>query len=222
MPLATAFFLRFLAALAFFSAVSGGERTCMAARMASATDTSAREVGPELLSFPFCLSCIPETYRYDSSVTFSPGVVVMHQREYDRLKKRIEAEYREKLGALDLVWKMAGNSGSTKVRATPLESSLVDSVRRALDQITGSFTIKTVSEGCAAILPDGKWFAGTSVSVILKRMADDGQLTIIERGRGRKATIYEKTKENPAGPGSGPGIRRVNESVPAASDPGDR
>ena len=36
---------------------------------------------------------------------------VMKEREYLRLKRQIEAEYQEKIQALELIWKMAGRPG---------------------------------------------------------------------------------------------------------------
>jgi hypothetical protein len=116
----------------------------------------------------------------------------MHQREYDRLKKQIEGEYRDKLRALDLVWKMAGKNSSAKPKGDPKEGSLASFVRQAVERIGGRFTLRDVVAGCEADSSTDVEIRLPSVSGILKRMADQGAIKVVEQGSGRRPTIYTK------------------------------
>jgi len=116
----------------------------------------------------------------------------MNEREYKRLKLEIEEEYRENLRALEMVWKRAGKTGSSKARV-PRDNSLAHAVRGALHMMPeDGFTLRSIEEAIVANgLGDGD-VRRTSISVVLKRMADAGEIVVIEKGSGKRATKYAK------------------------------
>jgi hypothetical protein len=116
----------------------------------------------------------------------------MHEREYKRLKKQIEGEYRDKLRALDLVWKMAAKNGSTKPKAETIDSTLANVVRNAVERTSKTFTLRDVVSVCRSEMPNGEQLRLPSVSGILKRMADQGVIIVVEVGKGRRPTTYTK------------------------------
>lgn len=114
----------------------------------------------------------------------------MHEREYNRLRKQIESEYRDKLRALEIVWKMAGKNGVVPRKAVVDDGSLAGMVRTAVDRTEGTFSMRDIlaycrEEGDATIRQ-------SSVSAILKRMADQRLVSIVEAGSGRRPTSYRK------------------------------
>jgi hypothetical protein len=115
----------------------------------------------------------------------------MHEREYKKLRKQIEEEYQDNLRALDLVWKRAGKNGVSK-RPTVDDSTLAALVRSAVERTSGPFTIRDILGSCNERGPRDAEIRGSSVSAILKRMADHGTIGIVEVGSGRRPTSYKK------------------------------
>ena len=118
----------------------------------------------------------------------------MNEREYNRLKSEIEADYRKKLDALDLVWKMSGGvskNGSRGSNAIIPKGSLLKTVRDILPHLQGEFSlhdvedrIRNVNPGLAATLKR------PSLSSALKRLESDHIISISTRGTGKRASKY--------------------------------
>lgn len=117
----------------------------------------------------------------------------MHQREYLRIKKQIEAEYLEKLRALDLVWALAGKDGIEKKNGQFRDSTLANAVRLTVERMDKSFTLRDVVGVCQAEVGNGPVVRLASISGILKRMADRGAIKVVELGSGRRPTTYSKS-----------------------------
>lgn len=122
----------------------------------------------------------------------------MNEREFNRLRTQIKAEYQKKLEALDMVWKMCG--GATKGSRTPPRGALASAVRQAVDARAGTFTVRDIEHTvCEANPGMATTVNRTSVSSALKRMANDDLITIASLGRGKRATIYDKAVSVKAG-----------------------
>lgn len=120
-------------------------------------------------------------------------LATMNEREYNRMKSEIEAEYRRKLDALDLVWKMSNaNRNGTQV-ANPLigKGQLLKAVRQALPSIRGDFTLHDIEN---RIRVDNPTLAATlkrpSLSSALKRLVKDGVIALVSVGAGKRPSKY--------------------------------
>jgi hypothetical protein len=78
----------------------------------------------------------------------------MTEKEHQKLKDRIEQEYREKLKALELIWQLAQNAsgngrleGQQKRETTTGKGKLLNAIRQALMDIHGQFSIYEVEKG---------------------------------------------------------------------------
>ncbi|ODS31732.1 MAG: hypothetical protein SCARUB_03129 [Candidatus Scalindua rubra] len=119
----------------------------------------------------------------------------MKESEYNRLKKKIEVDYKEKLKALNLIWEMAGEKKSRKLTPTNISNgkkNLTKCVSEILEQKTGEFTAAKVANWVSESNPDIKEINIPSISNILKRMAQDGKIQVDTVGSGRNPTIYKK------------------------------
>jgi hypothetical protein len=120
----------------------------------------------------------------------------MNLREYQRLKTEAEAEYRRKLEAIEMVWKLSG--GDSKNGSSPHETSigkgsLQQAIRYAIPYLTGEFTLREVEQQMKVHDPV---FAAKvkrpSISGALKRMADDKEIVVVAAGSGKRASKYRK------------------------------
>src|SRR5215468_1558992 len=114
----------------------------------------------------------------------------MREREYLRLKRQVEAEYRQKMDALDLVWKMSG-----KVVGRPQR------IRRvALQQLVRAFLVEArenefsldevlnyVRQQTPAVVVNR-----ASLSGVLQRLVLNGELELVSRGKGSKPSQYRR------------------------------
>jgi len=132
----------------------------------------------------------------------------MNEREYERLKKIIQDDYRKKLEALDIVWRVAVGSSPPGEKLTtapnggsaagdsdePAESRgvIMAAVEDAIYQIEGAFTVKSVAPLVMEILPGTQSPERSSISHALKRLADDGRLEVVQLGRGKRPTTYRR------------------------------
>jgi hypothetical protein len=123
----------------------------------------------------------------------------MNRREYERLKAEAQAEYRRKLEAVETVWKMTdGRNGDSPV-ASPSESivkgTLQQAVKIALQRISGDFTLRHVYNQIVLedpVLADKIKDKLPSVSSVLKRMADEKELILVEAGSGKRPSKYRR------------------------------
>jgi hypothetical protein len=119
----------------------------------------------------------------------------MNEREYLRLKRHIEDEYRQKLAALELVWRM---SGKTTGRAVRLPRAAVQQLVRAfLDQSRqDEFSSEDILNYVRQTTPDivvGR----SSISRVLQRLVSSSELELIARGKGNKPGRYRRGKGAP-------------------------
>jgi hypothetical protein len=126
----------------------------------------------------------------------------MNYREYQRLKTDAENEYRRKLEAIETVWKLSGGltpKGFAAVadsNGTSLnKGSLQEAIRKAYKGLYGDFTHRDVYNQIAtfdAAFAEKIKEKLASLSGGLKRMADDGELVLVEPGSGKRASKYRK------------------------------
>lgn len=68
----------------------------------------------------------------------------MHKREYKKLRSVIEADYRKKIEALELVYGMAGKNGASTA-SSPVRGEPAKAVVAAIQQQTnGEFNVATL------------------------------------------------------------------------------
>lgn len=113
----------------------------------------------------------------------------MKQTEYLKLKEKIEKDYREKLGALELVWEMAKDNNQVATG----QKKLTSCVRDVLENHTGRFDLKDVLLWVSDIYLDA--IKLPTLSNILKRMSNEGIIEIIQTGTGSRPTVYNKEEE---------------------------
>ena len=121
----------------------------------------------------------------------------MHEREYKKLKREIQAEYDEKIKALEMVWRMSGGASqsASKNSGTAIgKGSLLQAVRYALPKISGEFTLREVIKQIQA---DNPVFAETlkraSLSSTLKRLANDKEIVLVMEGKGKRASKFRRS-----------------------------
>lgn len=127
----------------------------------------------------------------------------MNERDYQRLKRSIEDDYRRKMEALETVWQIvrgvSDQSPCMPKAARSVEqpaATVISTVEPLLGSLPDVFTIKDVeirlSEG--ATRPER-----SSISHALKRMQADGKLAVVETGRGKRPTKYCISSRMPGG-----------------------
>jgi hypothetical protein len=118
----------------------------------------------------------------------------MREPEYRRLKKKIETEYREKLDALDMVFRMSGGSspknGEQGGRIS--KGAVSQAVRRALPRMTGEFGVREIEQQIKIDDPTSV-FKRASISSTLKRMAEDeDEIVCTKKGKGKGGSQFRK------------------------------
>jgi hypothetical protein len=122
----------------------------------------------------------------------------MHESEYKRLKRKIQAEYDEKMKALDMIWGLSNtvrrkSSNDTETRGVG-KGALLQAIREALPKLTGDFSAKDVEKQMKA---DNATFAATvkraSISSALNRLEEDyKEIVLVVKGRGKRSTTYRR------------------------------
>jgi hypothetical protein len=114
----------------------------------------------------------------------------MREREYLRLKRQIEAEYRQKMEALELVWKMSGKVAGRPERIPRV--ALQQLVRAFLDEAhDDEFTVDEVFKYVRLQTP-GVVLNRASLSGVLQRFVRNGELELVSRGKGSKPSRYRR------------------------------
>ena len=114
----------------------------------------------------------------------------MREREYLRLKRQIEVEYRQKLEALELVWKMSGKVGGRPERLARV--ALQQFVRAFFaEAYDDEFTVDDVFRYVRQQTP-GVVLNRASLSGILQRFVRNGELELVSRGKGSKPSRYRR------------------------------
>lgn len=119
----------------------------------------------------------------------------VNEREYLRLRRQIEDDAKRKLDALDLVWKMMRdptNGVRSDDDANPVKRGAIDaSVREVLPQLNGVFGPREVR---ACVEKKNPTLAGqvnrSTVSSALRRLAEEGLITVVQHGKGKRPTRY--------------------------------
>ena len=135
----------------------------------------------------------------------------MTNDEYFERKRQIRVEYLKKLEALETAYEMSDRSPASPSPALAEKHSftqwigganfsaegkrygdLVEKVRDCVSKIEGRFTPTAVRKMIRPERPDVK---PSSVSVALGRLAHKGEIAIVEKGSGKRATVYQKVVE---------------------------
>src|SRR5690606_16402755 len=125
----------------------------------------------------------------------------MTEREYIRLWNRIHLDFRRKMDALETVWRMSNDSPPPKPEKKKKpdivaeagtsngdRGQLVTAVREAVEALGDRFSTKDVERWIAENRRDVQPVL-SSITHSLKRMAN---LTVAQRGRGKRASIFAK------------------------------
>ncbi len=134
----------------------------------------------------------------------------MNEREYNRLKQQIEADYKRKLEALELVWQMARETDNAveNREKTAKAGTLMGAIRSVLPIVNGEFDINTIISLVEETHPNiKKPINPTSVSGSLKKLERSGRIVLTEAGAGKRPNMYRLS--NPA-----PSIPLDEDSVP--------
>jgi hypothetical protein len=113
----------------------------------------------------------------------------MHEREYKRLRATIEADYRKKLEALDLIYGMAARNGAPSASA-PVRGELAQVVASAIQQVKGDFNVRDIEQTLKVAEP-GLVVKRASLSNTLKRFVGS-EIELVEKGTGKRASRYRR------------------------------
>jgi len=114
----------------------------------------------------------------------------MREREYLRLKRQVEAEYRQKMEALELVWKMSGKVVGRPERIP--RSALRQLVRAFLeDPHDDEFSLDEVFKYVRQQTSGGV-VNRASLPGVLRRFVRNGELELVSRGKGSKPSRYRR------------------------------
>jgi hypothetical protein len=123
----------------------------------------------------------------------------MKESEYNRLKVEIATDYRRKLEALEMVWKMSGGVSRNDSEAANTimgKGALLKAVRQSLADMDGDFTLHDVEARIRLNNPSlTTALKRPSLSSALKRLEKDSEITLVSRGRGKRASIYRKVPD---------------------------
>jgi len=141
----------------------------------------------------------------------------MNEREYRALRRTLDAEYHKNVEALDRVWRLAHLDGAPlptdqSVPQPPAEAlpsgeenhearragsgDVIAAVREAIEEIEGRFTWVEVSAGLEALNTETA-FKRPTINQVLRRLVHERELAVIEKGRGKRASVYQKSAELP-------------------------
>lgn len=112
----------------------------------------------------------------------------MNDREYERLRKGIEDEYRANLDALERVYKWSKKHPSS-TSSNGKRGNLLKAARNAVSMKTGAFDLRDIEEAIKRSDPDIT-IRRPSLSSALLRLVEDEILEIVDRGSGRKGSTY--------------------------------
>jgi len=112
----------------------------------------------------------------------------VNEKQYLRLRRQIEDDYKKKLDALETVWRMVSDPAAEPATSHPRQN-LMPLVRDAVATVDGPFTQTDLQEQLAAKNPSAS-IRRSSLASALRRLVDEGVLEIVERGVGKKPSIY--------------------------------
>jgi hypothetical protein len=121
----------------------------------------------------------------------------MQEREYLRLRRAIEERCRKDLESLDRTWQLSTELDGNKkdesgdgIKHGDIQKAII----RAVGQFSGTFTAEDMHQKIKETEPEiGAKAKPTSVSSALNRM-DGNEIEVVERGVGRKRSVYKVRK----------------------------
>jgi len=115
----------------------------------------------------------------------------MHEREYKKLLAVIEADYRKKLDALELIYGMANQNGSARnSTSAPVKGKLAQAVVSFVREIATEFNARDLELFLNSTNPDLK-AKRVSISNTLKRL-EGKEVELIEKGSGKRPSKYRR------------------------------
>jgi len=129
----------------------------------------------------------------------------MKRRDYLRKRAELDAEYKQRIEALEIVWRMfnADESLPTVESARdieddalqwPFEISRRDVVRQAIATISGSFTAKDVRSALKSLNNDwSERLDDNQLSSLVARLADKKEIGVLKAKSGREPAVYTVT-----------------------------
>jgi hypothetical protein len=120
----------------------------------------------------------------------------MNQREYLRIKRRIEDECKQKLDALELVWQMTNQQDEkgAEDRSGIKRGALLAAIARVVGTFGHDFSAEQVLAKLKVTDPEiGEKAKASSVSSALNRMVGQ-EIEVKIRGVGRTPSIYTLKK----------------------------
>jgi len=116
----------------------------------------------------------------------------MDEREYRKIKEDLQADYKRKLEALELLWSGLRDKPTDKPELRPAQS-MTDIVRQALPNLGEQFSIFEVRKEIERMFPALKGaYRTTSLSSTLTRMHQRHEIEVIREGKGTAPTIYRR------------------------------
>lgn len=116
----------------------------------------------------------------------------VREPEYKRLRRKIEAEYREKLVALDMVFAMSGGpSKNSSEESRKSKGAVPSAVRNALLKINSEFDVRDVEKQIKEDIPNSN-FKRASISGTLKRLVKGEELVVTSEGKGKRGSKYRR------------------------------
>jgi hypothetical protein len=129
----------------------------------------------------------------------------MKKRDYLKKRSELVADYRQKIEALEIVWRMFNPDEPVPSEGTeresedaaatwPHEVSKRDAVRQAIAILSGDFGARDVRAALNQINPE--WSAGlddNQLSSLVARLAEKSEIGITKPKVGRAPAIYTKS-----------------------------
>jgi hypothetical protein len=113
----------------------------------------------------------------------------MHEREFKRIRATIEADYRKKLDALELVYSMAAKNGASS-SAAPVKGKLAQAVVEAIQHTDAQFSARDIETLVSVTRPELA-AKRASISNTLKRL-EGREIELIEKGSGKRPSTYRR------------------------------
>jgi hypothetical protein len=122
----------------------------------------------------------------------------MNDAEYLHLRRQIESEYSQNLDALNRVWRLANGSSEPptpslamtgELRSRSGRGEIMTAIRENLNALSGNFTWKAIRDRLSEARPELP-ANRTTISQVLRKLTDLGEINEVESGRGKRPAIY--------------------------------
>jgi len=129
----------------------------------------------------------------------------MTEKEYLKLKEKIQAACKRDLEALDRVWSMSGGGQPPKgtEEGSAKKGQLIAAVREAVISLEGQFSLIEVEKALKSYDPSLTLPQRATLTQALSRMGEKGEIEVVSKGKGRAMTIYTQKKSPPQFSGEG-------------------